>query len=271
MIDFAGRVVLVTGAGRGLGAAYARVIAGPGATVIVHDAGVARDGSGHDPTVADAVVDEIRSAGATAEAAYHDLSNSGACTALVEETLARHGRIDALVHNAGLVLRARLDETDEQLWRRSLAVNIEAALWLCRAVVPTMRERTYGRIVLTTSGYGIGPADDVDDLVAYCVAKAAQFGLMNGLAFAAYEGVLVNAVAPVAATRIYTRKTAPGELTPDQVAPGVAFLASSACEVSGVVLHAAGGRFSLGGTGVDFGNEPVTPDVIADRWAEIAR
>jgi NAD(P)-dependent dehydrogenase (short-subunit alcohol dehydrogenase family) len=183
----------------------------------------------------------------------------------------RHSRIDALVHNAGLVLRARLDETDEQLWRQSLAVNVEAAFWLCQAVSPTMRERRYRRIVLTTSGYGIGPADDVDDLVAYCVAKAAQFGLMNGLAFAASERVLVNAVAPVAATRIYTREAAPGQLTPDQVAPGVAFLASPACEVSGVVLHAAGGRFSLGGTGSTSAASRVTPDVIAERWAEIAR
>ena len=270
MIDFAGRVVLVTGAGRGLGAAYARVIAGHGATVIVHDAGVARDGSGSDPPVADAVVDEIRSAGGTAEPAYHDLSTRGACAALVEETLARHGRVDALVHSAGLVLRARLDGTDEPLWRRSLAVNVEAALWLCRC----------------------GPPDDARAHV--WAHRAHDLGLRHraggrrrrpgrllrreGRPVRSHERTGVRSLRggarqrrrPVAATRIYRRKVAPGELTPAQVAPGVAFLASSACEASGVVLHAAGGRFSLGGTGIDLGGEPVTPDVIAERWAEIA-
>jgi NAD(P)-dependent dehydrogenase (short-subunit alcohol dehydrogenase family) len=86
------------------------------------------------------------------------------------------------------------------------------------------------------------------------------------------HGILVNAVAPVAATRMYSRRAAPGERTPEQVAPGVVFLASRECTFSGVVLAAADGRFSLGGyqTGeaMDFGHDPVSPDEIAARFAK---
>jgi NAD(P)-dependent dehydrogenase (short-subunit alcohol dehydrogenase family) len=274
VLDFSGQVVLVTGAGRGLGRAYARLLAPRGATVVVHDAGVDVEGSGGDRSVADGVVDEIRADGGTAEARYDDLGNRAGCRTLVEGVLSRHDGIDALVHSAGLVIRAPLEQIDEDRWRRSQSVNVEAAFWLVQAVLPRMLERRYGRIVLTTSGYGLGPADDVADLVAYCSAKAAQYGLMNGLAWAAPEGVLVNAIAPVAATRIFSRRVAPDELTPEQVAAGVAFLASRACHVTGIVLRAEGGRFGLGsyarGSVVDFGKEPATPEAIADRWAEIA-
>ncbi|HET9674156.1 MAG TPA: SDR family oxidoreductase, partial [Gaiellaceae bacterium] len=203
MVDFSGQVVLVTGAGRGLGRAYALLLAQRGATVVVHDAGVGVDGLGTDRAVADAVAAEIRGAGGQAEPAYEDLGDRAGCRTLVERTLSRLGWIDALVHSAGLVIRAPLDELDEEHWRRSQSVNVDAAFWLAQAVLPTMLERRYGRIVLTTSGYGLGPADDVDDLVAYCTAKGAQHGLMNGLAWAAEHGVLVNAFAPVAATRIF--------------------------------------------------------------------
>jgi NAD(P)-dependent dehydrogenase (short-subunit alcohol dehydrogenase family) len=275
VIDFTGQVTLVTGAGRGLGRAYARLLAERGATVVVHDAGVGVDGSGGDRAVAEAVVGEIRASGGTAHAAYEDLGDRAGCRALVDGALARFGRLDALVHSAGLVIRAPIEEIDEQRWRRSQAVNVDAAFWLLQAVLPGMLERRYGRIVLTTSGYGLGPADDFVDLAAYCGAKAAQYGLVNGVAWAAADGVLANAVAPVAATRIYSRSVEPDELTPEQAAPGVVFLASPACDVSGVVLRAEGGRFAAAGydrgTVVDFGREPATPEAIADRWPEIAR
>lgn len=273
MVRFDDQVVVVTGAGRGLGRSYASLIASLGATVVVHDAGVAQDGTRPDPAVADTTTAEIRARGGVAEASYEDLATRDGCVSLIESTLARHGRIDALVHSAGLVLRGTIDASDAFLLRRSLAVNLEAAYWLCAAVIKPMRTRRYGRIVLTTSGYGLAPADDVDDLVAYCLTKAGQVGLMNGLAFAAADGVLVNAVAPVAATRVYSREVAPGQLTPEQVAPGVGYLASSVCVASGVVLRAAGGRFSVatfsGTEGIDFGRDPIPPDVLAARWSEI--
>jgi NAD(P)-dependent dehydrogenase (short-subunit alcohol dehydrogenase family) len=275
MIKLAGHVVLVTGGGRGLGRAYSDLFAARGATVIVHDAGVTPDGSGFDPSIADAAADAINLSGGAAEAAYDNLGTYAGCRSLAARVVDRHGRVDALVHSAGLVLRKPLDQVTSDLWSRSLSVNLEAAFWLCQQLVPHMRQNRYGRIVLTTSGYGLRPADEVDDLAAYCVAKGGQFGLMNGLAFAAADNVLVNCVSPVAATRVYSRAVTADELSPEQVAPGVVYLASPACEMTGIVLRAGGGRFSTGAfdgvAGVDFGLTPATPEMVASRWRQIAR
>ncbi|HEX6819471.1 MAG TPA: SDR family NAD(P)-dependent oxidoreductase [Ktedonobacterales bacterium] len=273
MIRFDGQVVLVTGAGRGLGRAYAHVLASLGAQVVVHDAGVARDGTGRDPSVADAVVREIQEAGGQAVAAYEDLSSREACEALIARTWERFGRLDALVNNAGLVRYTSLEATDAPGWESLLRVNVEAPFWLCRAAMPLMRQQGGGRIVLTVSGHGLYNTG-ATDLTAYSVTKAAQFGLMNALAAeGAPASIRVNAISPVAATRIYRATVAPDAFRPEQVAPGVAYLASAACGHSGVVLRAANGTFSVGRYivtgGVNFGLQPVTPDAIAERWEEI--
>jgi NAD(P)-dependent dehydrogenase (short-subunit alcohol dehydrogenase family) len=135
-----------------------------------------------------------------------------------------------------------------------------------------MRRQGYGRIVLTTSGRALRVEDCVPGLVAYSTAKMAQIGLMVGLAAdLGGSGIEVNAISPVAATRVL-RRSAP-ELTPELVAPAVAFLASSACTTSGLVIQAAGGRFSAArwdrGRALDLGPTPATPEEIARRWPEI--
>src|SRR5690349_5884844 len=141
MIRFDRQVVIVTGAGRGLGAAYARLFAERGGAVVVHDAGVAQDGSGFDRTVADSVVAGIAAAGGTAAACYENLEEAGAVARIVEFAVARFGRIDALVHNAGLVVFAGLEETDPATWKRMTAIGPDAAFHLCRAAVPHMRRQ----------------------------------------------------------------------------------------------------------------------------------
>jgi NAD(P)-dependent dehydrogenase (short-subunit alcohol dehydrogenase family) len=272
-IRFDRQVVLVTGAGRGLGAAYARLLAALGAAVVVHDAGVAQDGSGSDRSVADGVAGEIAAAGGKAAACYENLEDDSACARAVAFAIDRFGRLDALVSNAGLVVFASLDETDPALWRRMMAVGVDAPFRLARAAIPHMRRQGYGRIVLTTSGRAMRVEDCVPGLVAYSVAKMAQVGLMVGLA-SELQGadIHVNAVSPVAATRVL-RRSAP-DLKPELVAPGVAFLASSSCRSSGAVLRAAGGRFSVawwtGGNEFDLGPEPASPDEFAARWRQIA-
>jgi NAD(P)-dependent dehydrogenase (short-subunit alcohol dehydrogenase family) len=271
-IRFEGQVAIVTGAGRGLGAAYARLLAQRGASVVVHDAGVAQDGSGFDPMVADAVVSEIMGSGGSAAACYANLEEASAGERIVAFALERYGRIDALVHNAGLVMFASLEETTPQLWDRMQAIGVDAAFHLARAAVPHMKRRGYGRIVLTTSGRAMRVEDCVPGLIAYSATKMAQVGLMVGLA-AELQGmdVHVNAISPVAATRVLRRR-AP-ELLPELVAPAVAFLASSACRMSGVVVNAAGGRFSSGawerGESVDLGQHPATPEDIARHWRQL--
>jgi NAD(P)-dependent dehydrogenase (short-subunit alcohol dehydrogenase family) len=245
VISFDGQVVLVTGAAGGLGRAYAEELAVRGATVVVHDAGVGRDGTGEDPSAADAVAVSLRMAGHTAEARSENLATKEGCDALVGGVLEVHGRLDALVHSAGIVRYGTITETSEEEWRRMLAVNVEAAWWLARAAWPAMVAARYGRIVLTVSGYGLR-AYEGSDVTAYGVGKAAQFGLMNGLAGEGAElGIKVNAIEPIAATRIFRRSTSPGELRAAAVAPAAMALAARECPVSGVVVNAADGEFQV--------------------------
>jgi NAD(P)-dependent dehydrogenase (short-subunit alcohol dehydrogenase family) len=154
------------------------------------------------------------------------------------------------------------------------SVQIEAPFHVSRSAFPIMKRQKYGRIVFTTSGIAMSADDTRPGLSAYCAGKMAQFGLMVVFAAEGREhGILANAISPVAATRVYTRHAEPGQLEPEQVAPGVLYLASEECPVSGAVLAAAGGRFDLrswtrSGT-VDFGREPVGPDDLAARWADL--
>jgi NAD(P)-dependent dehydrogenase (short-subunit alcohol dehydrogenase family) len=202
--DFAKRVVIVTGGGRGLGRAHALLLGRLGAFVVVCDAGVGPDGTGSDPGPAHEVAGEIRAEGGRAEAAAFDLSSRTASHDLVRETVGRLGRLDALVHSAGIVDRRGINQMEPDTLGRSIAINIEAAVWLCQATINAMRPRRYGRIVLTTSGHGLLPTDP-PALPAYSIGKAAQFGLMNELAMeCSADGILINCLAPVAATRMYT-------------------------------------------------------------------
>jgi len=267
LIRFADRVVLVTGAGRGLGRAYAHALADRGAHVVVHDAGVERDGSGGDESVARAVVAEIEAHGGSATPAFQNLETRDACRHLVREALDERGRLDAVVLNAGIASYDALEATTHQTWERIRRIQIEAPFWISQAALPAMKEARYGRFVLTVSGHGLIRTGD--PLAAYAVAKAATFGLMNVLADEGEGfGILANAISPVAATRMYRRPAAEGELLPEHVAPAVVYLASEACSVSGIVLGAASGRFSLGGYAVtkrvDLGTEPASPEAVAD-------
>jgi NAD(P)-dependent dehydrogenase (short-subunit alcohol dehydrogenase family) len=272
-IRFDDRVALVTGAGRGLGAAYARALAARGAAVVVHDAGVEQDGSGGDPTVADAVVAQIAAAGGTAAASYENLEEREAGRRLVEQAVERFGRLDIVIQNAGLVIWEELEEADRS-WDRMRRVSIDAPFQITRAAVPVMKGQGYGRFVFTTSGRAMAVERTRPGLGAYAVAKMAQFGLVIVTAAEGEaHGIRANAVSPAAATRILVREVAPGELEPEQVVPGVLFLASEECTFSGKVLEAAGGVFDVArwasSEGVDFGRTPVEPERIAERWAEI--
>ena len=273
MIGLDGRVALVTGAGRGLGASHARALAAHGAQVVVHDAGVEPDGSGGDPAIADAVVAEIEAAGGTAAACYENLETSAGCVRTVESAVERFGRLDVVVQNAGLLVWEEIEVADTS-WERLRRVNVDAPFHVTRAAFPVMKRNGYGRFVFTTSGRAMSVADTRPGLAAYAVGKMAHFALMLVTAAEGEQhGIRANAISPAAATRMLRRDVEPGELDPEQVSPAVVFLASERCTFSGKVLECSGGRFSVArwtsSDAVDLGREPVAARVIEKRWAEI--
>lgn len=274
VIRFDSQVAIVTGSGRGLGAAYARLLAERGTRVVVHDAGVALDGTGFDPSVADAVVREITTAGGTAVPCYENIESREACQRLIEMALSQFGRLDILINNAGWITFTPLEDMTPALLERIIAVQIAAPFWLSQAAFPVMRRQHYGRVIFTTSGRAMFMEFALPELTGYALGKMAQLGLMNALAVAGEaDGIRVNAISPVAATRMFRSSVAPQEVQPEQVAPGVAFLASSQCNVSGIVLQASNGHFSAvqqhQSAGVDFGEAIATPEAIADQWSII--
>ena len=273
MIRLDGRVALVTGAGRGLGASHARALAAQGAGIVVHDAGVEADGSGGNPAVADAVVAEIDGAGGTAVASYENLETSSGCVQVVESAVARLGRLDVVVHNAGLLVWEELEDAGAS-WERLRRVNVDAPFHITRAAFPAMRRNGYGRFVFTTSGRAMSVSDTRPGLAGYAVGKMAHFALMLVTAAEGEpHGIRANAISPAAATRMLRREVAPGELEPEQVSPGVVFLASERCTFSGKVLECSGGRFSVArwtsSDVIDLGRDPVAASEIDERWAEI--
>jgi NAD(P)-dependent dehydrogenase (short-subunit alcohol dehydrogenase family) len=241
--SFEGRVAVVTGAGRGIGRAHALLLAARGARVVVNDLGGSIAGDGADAGPAAAVVDEIVAAGGTAVADTSDVSTVDGGRALVELAIDRFGRIDALVNNAGIVRWAGLPEADADNLEQHLAVHVGGSFNTTRAAWPHMVGQGYGRIVMTTSAGLFGLPDNL----GYATAKGAVVGLARSLTTAGTEhGIKVNLIAPAAVTRMAGRATAAmtAQMSPDLVAPMVAFLAHEDCPVSGEIYAAGAGRFA---------------------------
>jgi NAD(P)-dependent dehydrogenase (short-subunit alcohol dehydrogenase family) len=277
---FDGRVVAVTGAGRGIGRAYAMLFASLGAKVVVNDLGGSAAGLGADAGPATRVVDRIRAAGGTAVANLSDVSTAEGGQAVVDAALAEYGRIDVIVNNAGNMVWAGLPEADLANLDAHLNVHVKGSFNTARAAWPHLLEQGYGRIVLTTSIGMFGLPDNL----GYATAKAAMIGMARSMtASAAGTDIKVNCIGPNALTRLAGK---PGgeaassdfrpvpELDPAAVAPMVAYLAHEACDVSGEVFLAGGGRFSrlfLGVTPGYLAPDPAKASIedIAANWAAI--
>jgi NAD(P)-dependent dehydrogenase (short-subunit alcohol dehydrogenase family) len=274
---FDGRVAVVTGAGRGIGRAYAELLAARGASVVVNDLGGSMGGRGADAVPASAVAAAIVDAGGAAVADASDVADVDGAQALIDGALERFGRIDVLVNNAGIMRWAPIDQLPAEDVERHLAVHVLGSFHTTRSAWPHMVDAGYGRIVMTTSTGVFGmPAN-----TAYATAKAAVIGLTRSLSTAgAAHGITVNAIAPAAYTRMAGRRhddaedpQAAAQMAPELVAPMAAFLAHEDCPVSGEIYSAGAGRFarifiaSTDGYLHDSG-EPSIEDVAA-HWAEI--
>lgn len=243
-IRFDGRVVLITGAGRGLGRAHALLMGARGATVVVNDLGVAADGAALGETPAQAVVAEINAAGGCAIASGHDIASPEGAAAMIAETLERFGRIDAVVHNAGILRDKSLVKLSHADVEDVLSVHLKAAFWVLQPAVAAMREAGFGRIVLTTSSSGLfGTFGQTN----YAAAKMGLIGLMRVLTLeGARSGILVNAVAPSARTRMTEELLGDlaEQLAPEHVSPLVAWLCSDRCKAGSRIFSAGGGRYA---------------------------
>lgn len=244
LVSFTGQVGLVTGAAGGLGLAYSRLLAERGAHVVMHDIGAGLDGSGSDPQRIGRCVQELQAQGFSVEAASGAIDQRERCHALVRDILQRHGRLDFLIHNAGWVAYQGVESIDDAALEQMLCVAAKTPLWLAQAAWSAMREAGGGRIVITTSDRALYPQYAQRGLSAYAMAKLAAQGLVNVLALEGAEhGIVVNAVSPVAKTRMWGIEGEPDELHPAAVATGVAFLASTRCQQGGWILRASNGQF----------------------------
>jgi NAD(P)-dependent dehydrogenase (short-subunit alcohol dehydrogenase family) len=267
------RVVVVTGAGGGLGRQYALTLASEGAQVVVNDLGGARDGTGAGHNMADQVVAEIKDAGGRAVANYDSVAEPEGAENIIKTALDEFGKIDGIVSNAGILRDGTFHKMPFEAWDAVLKVHLYGGYNVIRAAWPHFREQSFGRVVVATSTSGLfgnfGQAN-------YSAAKLGLVGLINTLAQeGAKYNIHANAVAPVAATRM-TEDILPPEvlekLKPEYVAPVVAYLCTEENPDNGSVFIVGGGQVQrtalFQNEGPKFDNPP-TVDEIASHWSEI--
>ena len=241
-LRFDGRVAVVTGAGRGLGCAYAQLLASRGAKVVANDHGGSLSGDGADSGPAEQVVDAIRADGGEAVASTASVATRDGAAAIIATALDRYGRIDILIHNAGNVRRGSLKEMTYSDFDAVLDVHLRGAFNVVRQAFPVMCAAGYGRIVLTSS---IGGLYGNRDVANYAAAKAGVIGLANVAALeGAADGVTCNVIVPAAVTRMAEGidTSAYPPMGPELVAPVVGWLAHESCSVSGEMFIALAGR-----------------------------
>ena len=262
-VSLEGQVAIVTGAGRGLGRAYAIDLAKHGAKVVVNDNGCDVNGRSTDTGPADEVVATIKSDGGEAVANYDDVSSYEGGYNIVKQAVDTFGRLDIAVCNAGILRDAALHNMGEDDWDAVIATHLKGCYTVMRHAWPVFRQQAYGRVVLATSSSGLYGNFGQSN---YAAAKAGMVGLMN---VAKLEGakynVMVNIIGPAAATRM-TEALMPEEraqaMRPELVAPAVTYMASPQCTESGIIIEAAGGGFNRcsfvknEGLQVDAGTEP---------------
>lgn len=241
-LRFEDRVVVITGAGQGLGRTYAEALARRGAKLVVNDLGGGPDGSGSDASLAEQVAQALRALGADAVANTDSVVDGAR---IVQQAMDTFGRLDVVINNAGVLRDRAFHNMTVEDWDTVIEVHLRGAFTVTRAAWPILRGRGYGRIVMTTSGAGVygnfGQAN-------YSAAKLALFGLARSLAIeGTARNILVNTIAPVAASRLTAPVMPPSllrALKPEAVMPLVVYLASEECRDTGQLFEVGGGVVS---------------------------
>ncbi len=253
------RVAIVTGAGGGLGKAYAAPLAARGAKVLVNDLGGDFLGNGADKGYAESAAEEIRAAGGIAQANGDNVGTPDGPAAIVADAMARWGRVDILVNNAGIVSGSGpLATITDAQWDNDLAVSASGTFRMCRAVWESMKTSDYGRIVNVASGswFGMGSG------VPYPAAKGAVWAITRALASASSAqgwNIRVNAIMPVAGSRMTALMGEPinglmqRDFPPSAVAPVVAMLAHEDAPANGEMFSVGGGGYARVFAGVSAG------------------
>jgi NAD(P)-dependent dehydrogenase (short-subunit alcohol dehydrogenase family) len=283
-IRFDDRVVVITGAGRGLGRQHALELAARGARVVVNDLGGEADGggTGSDKPALE-VVDEIIAAGGQAIGDTNDVSTEAGADGLVEQAINAFGAIDVVVNNAGIgcVSPAEVDQISLETFHRYLRVNLDSAFLVTSRAWPHLKSSESGRVVMTTStaGYFGFPGQ-----LPYNTSKMGVVGLIRSLAVeGARHGIKVNGVAPSAYTRLVeiVAEQSPNPVMQrwlrtalgiEWVSPVVVWLASDECTVTGNDYDVAGGRVArllISAETSGLLARPLTPEIVRDRLPEI--
>jgi len=275
-LRFDERVAIVTGGGNGLGREHALLLAARGARVLVNDYGGDTVGRGRSEGPAQAVVNEIRAAGGEAAANAGSVAESAEGDAIVEQALDEWGRVDVVIHNAGIgggtgPFEDLSDERMDAVFR----THLYGAIHVLRPAWRAMKAAGYGRIVTTSSATALG----VDGSFDYPAAKAGLIGLTRSLAREGREhGIHVNTIMPLAYTRMAAgvpnkeiRDWMSATFPPERVAPLVAWLCHEAAAVSGDIFTVGGGRAARVTTNVypGYRSQDDRPESFRDHWNEV--
>lgn len=269
-LRFDGKVVVITGAGAGLGKAYALAFAERGAKVVVNDLGGSHTGSGASSKAADLVVEEIKSKGGDAAANY-DSCEEG--EKIIETAISNFGRVDILINNAGILRDVSFNKMTDKDWDLINTIHLRAVYKCTKAAWPHMVKNKFGRIINVTSAAGVyGNFGQVN----YSTAKSGILGFTKSCSLeGAKKDILSNAICPVAASRM-TETVMPKDLLeslkPEAVVPMVVFMCHQDSSVNGEVIEAGGGWFAKvrieRAKGAFIGGS-ITPENVQQHWNEI--
>ena len=273
-LDYTGKVVIVTGAGGGLGRCHALEFARRGAKVVVNDLGGAVDGSGGSSEAADKVVEEIKAAGGEAISNGSSVTDDAGVANMVAQTMDAYGRIDVLVNNAGVLRDKSFAKMEIADFDFVVDVHLFGTMKPTKAVWPIMKEQGYGRIMVTSSSSGLYGNFGQSN---YGAAKLGVVGFINTLKLEGQkDNIHINALAPVAWTRM-TSNLMPPEmeeaLAPEQVTPAVVFMCSEQAPTGKIICAGAGAYAAaqiVETRGMYLGTAPTAEDV-AENWEQISK